>query len=403
MESKRKIINDPVYGFISIPNKLVLDLIKHPFFQRLRRIKQLGLAELVYPGAVHTRFQHALGAMYLMNLALDKLQSKGVLIMDVERESALAAILLHDVGHGPFSHVLEYKILSQVHHEEVTLLGLHSLNKELDGKLDLAIKMFEGSYHRNFFHQLISGQLDMDRLDYIKRDSFFTGVAEGTIGVDRLISMLQIHQDNLVVEEKGLLSVENFLNARRLMYWQVYLHKTSIAAEVILDAILTRVKELIQEDEMEVQNQRLRPFLLEKWTLDKLTDAEGLSLFMSLDDLDIWSSIKDWSMSKDKILSKLSKRLLFRDLYKLKFNPSKEDKAMYMEKLLATGIKEETLHFFLKTGSISNAGYVPENSSINILRRDGTIVDVAEASDLPNIKALTQVVKKEYLCWSNVD
>ncbi|SOE19598.1 hypothetical protein SAMN06298216_0100 [Spirosomataceae bacterium TFI 002] len=403
--NKKKILNDPVYGFVKIPNSLAFDIIQHPYFQRLRRIKQLGLAELVYPGAIHTRFQHAIGAMHLMDQALDVFQAKGVLVMEVEKESALAAILLHDIGHGPFSHVLEYSILDGIHHEKLTLFTMQRLNKLLDGRLDMAIQMFRGTYHRKFYHQLISSQLDMDRMDYIKRDSFFSGVDEGSIGVERLIKMLNVVDDELVVEEKGLLSVENFLNARRLMYWQVYLHKTSICAEALLLKIIERARDLITEGKEPFLTDNLGVFMRERVDWKKFNeDSKYFNSFMQLDDFDLWGVIKVWSNSNDEILATLSSALLNRQLFKMSFIEGKEKDLLLDEKkkeLLAAGVSPDDLKYFYHLGDVSNAAYVSEDSRILIDTKKNGILDVSEASDLPTIKALSTIVKKSYLCWFN--
>jgi HD superfamily phosphohydrolase len=408
MTNKRKIFNDPVYGFLSVPSDLIYDLIEHPFFQRLRRIKQLGMAEYVYPGALHTRFHHALGAMHLMGQALQVLQAKGHEISDVEWEAAQIAILLHDIGHGPFSHVLEYTILNEVNHEHISALLMEKLNHELGGQLNLAIEMFNGTYHREFFHQLISSQLDMDRMDYLNRDCFFTGVAEGTIGVDRIIKMLNVVDNQLVVEEKGLLSVENFLNARRLMYWQVYLHKTSICTEAMLIQIIRRARELIKNRE----NQKIAPlfvpppfllFLNEHITLEAFqTDDKYLEAFTKLDDYDIWACIKTWQFHSDKILSTICVDLLNRNLYKIRLSNAPIEAPLIestKKSLIEKGIEEKDLGYFLIEGDVSNNGYVSGDETINILTKNKNVIDIADASDLPTIKALSNIVKKYYICW----
>ncbi|WP_394990230.1 HD domain-containing protein [Emticicia sp.] len=403
MTNKRKIFNDPVYGFVSVPSDLIYDLIEHPFFQRLRRIKQLGMAEYVYPGALHTRFHHALGAMHLMGQALQVLQTKGHTISDIECESAQIAILLHDIGHGPFSHVLEYTILNEVNHEHISALLMEKLNQELGGLLDLAIEMFNGTYHRAFFHQLISSQLDMDRMDYLNRDCFFTGVAEGTIGVDRIIKMLNVVDNQLVVEEKGLLSVENFLNARRLMYWQVYLHKTSICTEAMLIQIISRARKLIKNGEDIFVTRPFSIFLKENITLTAFqTDDKYLEAFTKLDDYDIWACIKIWQFHSDKILSTICTDLLNRNLYKIRIsNFPIEDSFIQSitQSLTEKGIKEKDLEYFLIEGDVSNKGYVAGDETINILTKNKNVVDIADASDLPTIKALSNIVKKYYVCW----
>lgn len=401
MKNKRKIINDPVYGFLQIPSDLIFEVIQHPFFQRLRRIKQLGLAEMVYPGAVHTRFQHALGAMHLMGQALEVLQSKGHRIEAHEKESAQLAILLHDLGHGPFSHVLEKQLLKNVAHEWLSAQMMEQLNLEFQGHLSLAIEMFQGSYTRPFFHQLISGQLDMDRLDYLIRDSFYSGVVEGTIGVERLIKMLQVVDERLVVEEKGLLSVENFLNARRLMYWQVYLHRTAISAESMLTAVLERVRWLITTSNQPFLEGPLAYFLgnvVDKSWVRK--NPSTLYEFSLLDDMDIVFHIKMWQSSSDHVLSYLAKRLIQRNLFsiELRSNPWPESKNTWE---LPDGFAEADRTFLIRSGQVSNKGYLPESSQIWILTKQGHVIDIAEASDLPTIKALSHIVKKYYVSSAN--
>ena len=405
MANKRKIFNDPVYGFVKIPNELIFDLIQHPYFQRLRRIKQLGLADFVYPGALHSRFQHAIGAMHLMSQALDVLEQKGIMIMAVEREAAQTAILLHDIGHGPFSHVLEYTILDGISHEKITELIMERLNVEFRGQLSMAIQMFRNTYSRPFFHQLISSQLDMDRMDYIRRDSFFTGVAEGSIGVERIIKMLSVVENRLVVEEKGLLSVENFLNARRMMYWQVYLHKTSVSAEVVLIKALKRVKDLLEKGVDVFCPPHLERFLKQSVGLkDFVRNSTALDSFLMLDDTDIWYSMKIWKQHNDVVLSHLASAFVNRKLFKVSVSDepvSQEEVEKIKKELLQLGMNPSHLEYHFQTGSISNAGYIPENSQIRILMKSGEIKDVAEASDLPTIKALGKIVEKHYLCWPN--
>jgi uncharacterized protein len=402
--NKRKIFNDPVYGFISINSDLVFDLIEHPYFQRLRRIKQLGMAELVYPGALHTRFHHALGAMHLMCEALQTLRAKGHLIWEAEWEAAQVAILLHDVGHGPFSHVLESTILPQVHHEHLSLELMKDLNRQFEGRLDLAIQMFEGSYPRQFFHQLVSSQLDMDRVDYLNRDCFFTGVAEGAIGAERIIKMLDVVNDQLVVEAKGMLSVENFLNARRLMYWQVYLHKTSICAEVMLVQAIRRARELLRAGQTVFAAPDFALFLQQDIDLVQFQeDPKYLQAFVNLDDNDVWSCIKMWKHHSDPILSAICSLLLNRKLYKIQFSDTPFE-ASYVQnlaqQLTQQGIDTAWLDYFLVTGESSNAAYVSSKERIFIKLKDGTVRDIAEASDLPTIKALSNIVRKYYVCWS---
>lgn len=405
LTNKRKIFNDPIYGFITIPSDFIFEIVQHPYFQRLRRIKQLGMAELVYPGAFHSRFQHALGAMHLMNEALNTLQSKGLMIMEVEREAALVAILLHDIGHGPFSHVLEYAILKNVNHEAISELLMEDLNRQFDGKLTLAIEMFRGTYDRSFFHQLISSQLDMDRMDYLNRDSFYTGVVEGNIGAERIIKMLHVVDNQLVVEEKGLLSVENFLVARRLMYWQVYLHKTSICSETMVLKIFERVKDLLQEGvSVEIPTHLSVFFERNIKKEDFKSDAELLQHFVSLDDVDIWYALKSWQGHQDVVLANLSKNIIQRNLFKIKIDVDLKTEEIHSEisrNLIEKNIPKELLKYFFKVSQISNSGYASQQANIKILMKNGNILDVSEASDLPTIKAMSNIVKKNYICYAN--
>ncbi|MCU0468950.1 MAG: HD domain-containing protein [Arcicella sp.] len=405
MINKRKIINDPVYGFINITSELIYDLIEHPYYQRLRRIKQLGMAEFVYPGALHTRFHHALGAMHLMNEALSTLSHKGHEISDEECEAAQIAILLHDVGHGPFSHVLEHLILNHVHHEHISFLLMNELNRQFDGKLSLAIQMFTNDYHRPFFHQLISSQLDVDRMDYLNRDSFFTGVREGFIGADRILKMLDIVDNQLVVEQKGIYSIENFLTARRLMYWQVYLHKTSICAETMLTQIIRRARELIKLGVEVFTTDSFGLFLKNDVTLEEFkSDKKYLMAFTEMDDHDIWACIKVWTKHSDTLLSGICQKLLERKLYKIIISDEPFEES-FLEKikndfLAQEGVDNENLSYFMVQGCISNEAYLSEKQAINILTKNKLVIDIADASDLPTIKALSNVVKKYYICWA---
>lgn len=405
LTNKRKIFNDPIYGFITIPSDFIFKIVQHPYFQRLRRIKQLGMAELVYPGAFHSRFQHALGAMHLMNEALNTLQSKGLMIMEVEREAALVAILLHDIGHGPFSHVLEYAILKNVNHEAISELLMEDLNRQFDGKLTLAIEMFRGTYDRSFFHQLISSQLDMDRMDYLNRDSFYTGVVEGNIGAERIIKMLHVVDNQLVVEEKGLLSVENFLVARRLMYWQVYLHKTSICSETMVLKIFERVKDLLQEGvSVEIPTHLSVFFERNIKKADFKSDPELLQHFVSLDDVDIWYALKSWQAHQDVVLANLSKNIIQRNLFKIKIDvglKTEEIQSEISRTMFEKNIPKELQKYFFKVSQISNSGYASQQANIKILMKNGNILDVSEASDLPTIKAMSNIVKKNYICYAN--
>lgn len=401
--NKKKILNDPVYGFVNIPNELIFDIIDHPYFQRLRRIKQLGLTDFVYPGALHTRFHHAIGAMHLMGKALTSLASKGHEISEDEHNASLIAILLHDIGHGPFSHTLEFSLFQQITHEQLGLWMMNRMNKEMNGQLDMAIQIFQGTYERPFFHQLVSSQLDIDRLDYLKRDSFFTGVHEGMIGSERIIKMLEIKDNNLVVEEKGIYSIENFLNARRLMYWQVYLHKVAVSAEVMLIEIVKRAKELTQRGVNVQATPALSIFLERNITLGDFEDDEDIiEIYSLLDDGDIYGSMKFWLNHDDVVLSSLSEMLLARKLFKIDFfnNPIDPAQSSLLidraEKQLK--IDKELTKYFVKEGTVSNSAYIATGQNINILMKNSAVVDVAEATDLPNIKALSQIVKKHYLC-----
>lgn len=404
--NKKKILNDPVYGFITIPTELLFDLVEHPYFQRLRRIKQLGLSEYVYPGALHTRFHHALGAMHLMGQAMSTLQSKGHAISSSECEAAQIAILLHDIGHGPFSHVLESCLLDNVPHEEISLLLMRELNEQFDGALSLAIRMFEGTYERPFFHQLISSQLDMDRMDYLNRDGYYTGVAEGAIGAERIIKMLDLVDDQLVVEAKGILSVENFLNARRLMYWQVYLHKTSICCESMLVQILRRARFLIRQAGFEpvYAPDTFRLFLEESVTLaDFKTNRIYLDAFTKLDDFDVWSCIKQWALHLDPVLATLCQMLLNRKLFKIMLSTEPFAGELINElaqKLRQSGISDEMLSYFLVEGQATNAAYLPSGDRIAIKLKTGRVIDIADASDLSNIQVLTNIVRRYYICWA---
>jgi HD superfamily phosphohydrolase len=402
---KRKIVNDPVYGFININGELIFDLIEHPYYQRLRRIKQLGLAEYVYPGALHTRFHHALGAMHLMNEALKSLSNKGHAISDEECEAAQIAVLLHDIGHGPFSHVLEHTIMKNVPHEEISRLLMEELNKQLNGKLSLAIQMFTDNYERKFFHQLVSSQLDVDRMDYLNRDSFFTGVREGFIGADRILKMLDVVDNQLVVEEKGIYSVENFLTARRLMYWQVYLHKTAICTETMLVQIIKRARELTQAGIDVFATSPLSIFLQEEVSLEAFkADPKYLQAFAQMDDYDIWASVKIWTQHSDKLLSGISKMLLDRKLFKIMISDKPFDE-QFLEKIqidlrAQENIEEAFLPYLFIKGVITNEAYISDKQTINILTKNHKVIDIADASDLPTIKALSNIVKKYYICWA---
>ena len=399
--NKLKIINDPIYGFIHIPSSLVFDIIEHPYFQRLRRINQMGLSYLVFPGAKHTRFEHVLGCVFLMQKTVEMLRFKGVQISDKEAEGLYIAILLHDIGHGPFSHAMEHSIVEGISHEEISFLFMQELNKVFNGKLDTAIAIFQGTYPRKFMHQLISGQLDMDRADYLKRDSFYTGVAEGNINSERLISMLNVRNDELVVEEKGLYSVEKFLIARRLMYWQVYLHKTSVVAEQILIRLLNRAKELVQQGQELTMSTALAFFVKNKISKNNFSQ-EVLEMFARLDDTDIISAMKEWQFYPDVVLSKLSKMLLNRNLLKIKvrLNDFEEQKIKRLQKLsLAKGVEEKDMKYFVFTGVMTNRAYNPGKEIIKILTKNGRVVDLTKTSEAINLEPLSQVTERYYICY----
>ncbi len=402
--NKKKIFNDPVYGFITIKSDLIYDIIQHPYFQRLRRIKQLGMADYVYPGAIHTRFHHALGAMHLMGEALTHLQGKGVYLFDAEVEGALIAILLHDIGHGPFSHALEHSILTNVHHEDISTLLMERLNKEFDGRLDLAIKIFKKEYARPFLSQLVSSQLDIDRMDYLQRDCYFTGVNEGTIGAERIIKMFDVVDNNMVIEEKGMFSVENFLNARRLMYWQVYLHKTSISAEQMLILVFKRAKYLTAKGVRLNASPSLQLFLEKEIGIEEIsTNATYLERFARLDDYDVWGAVKLWVDSEDKVLAYLCDNLLKRELFRIELTnePFSTEKVAEIKKAIQTkfGLSEEDSAFMYSEGEVTNEAYLSKSEAINVLTKSGEIIDIAQASDLPNIKAISKLVRKHYLCY----
>lgn len=393
-----------MYGFITVSSDLIFDIIEHPFIQRLRRVKQLGLTDLVYPGAIHTRFHHALGAMHLMQMALDSLRSKGQEISDDEYEATSIAVLLHDVGHGPFSHALEYVLLPKIGHEVMSELIIAQMAETFGSKVQLAHKIFTNQYSRKIFHQLVSSQLDIDRLDYLKRDCFYTGVSEGSIGANRIIKMLNVIDDQIVVEEKGIYSIENFLNARRLMYWQVYLHKTSVSAEKMLVSTITRVKELIQGGKKVFASPPLLYFLENNVSLANFKNNEELlEKYCLLDDYDIWGGLKFWSRHADPILATLSSWLLERKLFKIIITsqPIEDELITRQQQEIAKKlkVKAEHVHYFVKHGSISNAAYLSGGEKINILTKQGEVKDIAQASDLPNIKAMSKIVKKYYLCW----
>ncbi len=402
--NKKKIFNDPIYGFISIPHELIYDLIEHPYFQRLRRINQLGLTHLVYPGALHTRFHHAMGAMHLMQRAIDVIRSKGHEITEEEAKGVTIAILLHDIGHGPFSHALEYCIVQNITHETISALIMDRLNKAFDGQLTLGIQIFKNQYHKKFLHQLVSSQLDMDRLDYLKRDSFYTGVSEGVISADRIISMLNVNEDSLCVEAKGIYSIEKFIIARRLMYWQVYLHKTVLSAEQLLVHILKRAKLLAHKNVPLFATPTFSAFLYHDFDQQSFEeDASVLDQFAALDDFDITASIKAWQEHDDKILSTLCKSILNRHLYKIELSnePIAKEKVEQIKQEVQTklGITAEECDSLVFSGKIANNAYNPKNDKINLLYKDGTVKDIAEAADQLNISMLSKSVTKHYLCY----
>jgi uncharacterized protein len=404
LPNKKKIINDPVYGFVNLPFELIYDLIEHSWFQRLRRIKQLGLSYLVYPGAQHTRFQHVIGAMSLTFQAVEILKSKGIEITHHESESVCAAILLHDMGHGPFSHTLEGLIIKDVPHEAISLRFMELLNEQFDGKLTTAIEIFSNKYKKKFLHQLVSSQLDMDRLDYLRRDSFYTGVQEGSIGHDRIINMLNVVNDELVIEEKGIYSVEKFLIARRLMYWQVYLHKTVVAAEQLLIKIIQRAQYLASQNETLFATPALHYFLYNKIGKDEFyKNNEAFDNYCLLDDDDIFTSIKVWCNHKDNILSTLCNMLRNRKLPKVVLqNAPFEKTTVESYKFMAADnldITMEEADYFVYTDSVQNKAYSANNFHINILFKNGQVQDIADASDQYNIDSLTKLVTKYFMCF----
>ncbi|MFO7789246.1 MAG: HD domain-containing protein [Bacteroidales bacterium] len=396
--NKRKIINDPVHGFISIQHELIFDLLEHPYFQRLRRISQLGLTSLVYPGAIHTRFHHAIGAMHLMSMAIDIIRQKGHTITEQEAEAATIAILLHDIGHGPYSHTLERNIVTHYDHETLSLKYIQALNEEFGGQLNMAIAIFRNHYPKRFLHQLVASQLDMDRLDYLRRDSFFTGVSEGVIGSERIIKMLNVFDDKLVIDVKGIYSIEKFLIARRLMYWQVYLHKTVLSAEKLLEIILQRAKDLIANGRKLDASDALLWFLTHK----KCKDKEMLEKFNRLDDSDIMSSVKAWVNDEDKILSELSARLMNRKLFRIELQRKPFDKA-YVSGIRHCickkfDITEAESQYYLHAGQISNAAYSAKDEEIYILKQ-GKLTDIADVSEMFDRSMLSHNVIKYYLCY----
>ena len=399
--NKLKIINDPIYGFITIPNALIFDIIEHPYFQRLRRVTQMGLSNTVYPGANHTRFHHAIGCMHLMQKAVHVLRNKAIPISKEEENALYVAILLHDIGHGAFSHALEHSIVSGVSHEEISLKFMHALNEDFEGQLSLAIEIFEGKYHRKFLYQLISSQLDIDRLDYLKRDSFYTGVTEGNISSDRLIAMMNVVKDQLVIEEKGIYSVEQFIIARRLMYWQVYLHKTGLVAENTLVNVLKRAKELANKGVEVFSGKALRYFLYNPITETNFT-KDTLKIFAELDDYDVMSAIKEWVHHKDFVLSSLAKMIIYRNLLKIEIQ-NEPFEEIYINKINNkvtenSSINTTDLSYFVLSNKIKHQAYNTDKP-IKIYTKKGKLKDIAKASDQLNLKALTKPVIKYYLCY----
>ena len=402
--NKKKIFNDPIYGFISIPDEFIFDLIEHPFVQRLRRIAQLGTTSLVYPGALHTRFHHVLGAMHLMTTAISTIRRKGHEVTEDEERAVLIAILLHDIGHGPFSHALEYDIVNGVSHEDISSFFIQRLSQEFDGELDLALLIFQNKHSKPFLHQLVSSQLDMDRLDYLNRDSFYTGVSEGIIGSERIIEMLNVHDGHLVLEEKGIYSVEKFIVARRLMYWQVYLHKTVVAGEFMLIHILRRAKYLVQNGEQLFASPALLYFLTNTVQLEDFKkNPEVLNTFAQLDDFDILGAIKVWQNSSDKVLSILATRLVNRKLFKIEIAkaPFPIDR-INLEKEIAKdkfGINDEEAAYFVYSEVLRNNAYNENKENINLLMKNGEVLDLSKASDNLNISALAHPVEKYCLIY----
>lgn len=397
--NEHKIINDPVFGFIKIKRGLLYDIVQHPLFQRLNRINQLGLASVVYPGARHTRFQHSLGAFYLMSEAVKSLREKGVYIFDSEAEAVQAAILMHDIGHGPFSHVLEHTLIHGVSHEDISLMMMEQINRDLRGQLALAISIFKDEYHNKIFHQLISSQLDMDRLDYLRRDSFYTGVTEGNIGSARIIKMLNVKDDRLVVEEKGIYSIENYLTTRRLMYWQVYLHKTAVGYEKVLVNTLTRARELMRQGQEVFASPALAYFLQKE---DRFKE-EDLHIYAELDDSDIWCALKAWKHADDRILATLATDMTDRHLFKVEVSeerPTDEYVAGIAQDIARRmNIPLEDTRYMMSLTEIGKDMYNPEDDSIGILYKDGLVKDIAEASEILNVQLLSKKIRKYYLCY----
>lgn len=407
--SKRKVFNDPVHGFISVPHNFLFEIIEHPYFQRLRRIKQLALTDYVYPGALHTRFHHALGAFHLMGKAIYTLRQKGVEINEDEENGALAAILLHDIGHGPFSHTLERCIIQNISHEHISNIYMDELNQQFSGKLDLAIQIFKNQYHKKFLYELVSSQLDVDRLDYLTRDSFFTGVSEGVINYNRIIDMMDVKDGHLVIEAKGIYSIEKFLTSRRLMYWQVYLHKTVVCVEEMLIKIFERARELVQNGKSLKMSDSLAYFLENNIDKSSFVDnKKPLEQFSLLDDFDIIAAVKNWTNHSDFILSHLSKSIIERKLFKIKVLESAPDKIQIDELKENVNafyhLEDKALDYLVFSNKMTNYMYHPKQSKINILQKNGTIVDIAKASDQWKLSDWGVGVSKFYLCYpKNID
>lgn len=399
-----KIINDPVFGFIKIPRGLILSIVKHPLMQRLTRIRQLGLANAVYPAAQHTRFQHSIGAFHLMSEAITSLTGKGIFIFDSEAEAVGAAILMHDIGHGPFSHVLENTLISGISHEEISLMMMEQINREMNGALNLTLKIFKDDYPKRFLHQLISSQLDMDRLDYLRRDSFFTGVNEGNIGSARIIKMLNVVDDQLVVESKGIYSIENYLTSRRLMYWQVYLHKTAVACEKVLVNTLLRAKHLASEGKDIFAPPCLKYFLTREVDGETFRNSpDALLNYEQLDDNDIWSAMKVWAQNDDKILSLLASDMLNRNIFKVEVSsePITEERIAELREQLAKtyGVSIEEAEYLMSVNTIQKDMYDVNEDRISILYKDGMIKDISESSEILNVGLLSKKIRKYYLCY----
>ena len=402
-----KTIIDPVFGFINVPRGLLLQIVKHPLMQRLTRIKQLGMASVVYPGAQHTRFQHSLGAFHLMSEAIKVLSQKGIFIFDSEAEAVQAAILMHDIGHGPFSHVLENTLIHGISHEEISLMMMDKMNKEMGGELTLAIKIFRDEYPKRFLHQLISSQLDMDRLDYLRRDSFFTGVTEGNIGSARIIKMLNVVDDQLVIDYKGIYSIENYLTSRRLMYWQVYLHKTTVACEKVLVNALLRAKKLASEGVELFASPALHYFLYNDVDAAHFSiDSEALQHYIDLDDNDIWSAVKVWKDSDDKVLALLSNDLIERRPFRVEIHDEEvsDERIAELRKELAEhfGITTDDAWFLISLNTIQKDMYDIHDDHISILNKDNTLKDIAEASEILNVELLSKKIRKYYLCYQRM-